>query len=147
MGALFLKNATLTIDGKDSSDDVDNVLFTPTTATSSFMPISGNAQQEQGATTWVATFNIAQNYEAGSLFMRLLEDSEEMAAEFKPRGAATGPTIKARLMPAPAAIGGGIGALTASATLAVNGKPEVTGTAAPAAAAAAAADTDFPSGY
>lgn len=147
MGALFLKNATLTIDGKDSSDDADNVLFTPTTATSSFLPISGNAQQEQGATTWVATFNIAQNYDEGSLFMRLLNESDELEAEFKPRGSASGPTIKARLMPAPAAIGGGIGALTASATLAVNGKPEVTGTAAPAAAAAAAASTGSTSGY
>lgn len=136
MGALFLKNATLTIDGKDSSDDVDNVTFTPTTATSSFLPISGNAQQEQGATTWVAAFNIAQNYEEGSLFMRLLNDTDELAAEFKPRGTAPGPTIKAKLMPAPAAIGGGIGALTAAASLAVNGKPEVTGTSAPAAAAA-----------
>lgn len=136
MGALFLKNATLTIDGADSSDDVDNVTFTPTTATSSFLPISGNAQQEQGATTWVAAFNVAQNYEADSLFMRLLNDTDEMTATFKPRGTAPGPTITAKLMPAPAQIGGGIGALTAAASLAVNGRPEVTPAPAPAAAAA-----------
>lgn len=125
MGALFLKNATVTVGGVEASDDVDNVTFTPTTNTATWNPISGKTQQETSEPSWACAFNLAQNYEADSLFMKLYERTEEMEVVFKPRGSAIGPTITAMVMPAPASIGGGVGVLTSSATLACNGKPTI----------------------
>lgn len=125
MGALFLKNATCTIAGVDASDDVDNVDFTPTSTTATWTPLSGKTQQETSEPSWVCNFNLAQNYEADSLFMKLYERTEEMEVVFKPRGGQPGPTITAKVMPAPAKIGGGVGALTSAASLACNGKPEI----------------------
>ena len=50
-----------------------------------------------------------------------------MPVVFKPRGAEVGgATITANIMPAPAAAGGGTGVLSASAVLAVNGRPVIT---------------------
>lgn len=131
MGALFLKNASVTVAGTDSSDDVDNVEFTPTSTTATWTPISGKTQQETSEPSWACTFNLSQNYEVGSLFMKLYDTTVEMEVIFKPRGTAPGPTITAKVMPAPAKIGGGVGALTSSATLAVNGKPVITPTEPP----------------
>lgn len=123
MGALFLKNASVTVDGVDSSDDVDNVEFTPTVTTATWSPVSGKTQQETSEPSWVCTLNLAQNYATDSLFMMLFTETEEKLVTFKPRGSAAGPTITAKIMPTPAKIGGGVGAMTSSATLAVNGKP------------------------
>lgn len=123
---MFLKNATCTVDGTDVSDDVDNVKFTPNVTTATWNPISGKSKSES-TETWTAAFNLAQNYKADSLYMRLYEDKEEMTLVFKPRGAeAGGAVITAKVMPAPAEIGGGVGVLSAAATLAVNGKPAIT---------------------
>lgn len=126
MGALFLKNASVTVGGVEASDDVDNVTFTPTTTTATWNPVSGNTQQETSEPSWACAFNLAQNYDADSLFMKLYERTEVMEVVFKPRGGAVGPTITAQVMPAPALIGGGVGVLTSSATLACNGKPVIT---------------------
>lgn len=125
MSALFLKNATLTVDGQDASEDADNVEFTPTTSAATFTPISGTTQSDSGATSWVCTMNIAQDYTAGSLFMLLYAAGDPLDVVFKPRGSASGPTINAEIVPVPAKIGGGAGALTASVTCQVNGKPAI----------------------
>lgn len=123
---MFLKNATATWDGADHSDDVDNVTFTPNVTTATFTPISGNAQSES-TETWTATFNLAQDFTATSLYMKLYAGGTPKEVVFKPRGEeAGGAVITATVVPAPAVIGGGVGALTASATLAVNGRPVIT---------------------
>lgn len=123
---MFLKNATLTIDGADHSDAVDNVEFTPNVTTAEWKPISGNTKSES-TESWTGTFNLEQDFKAGSLWMKLYTGTEEMTAVFKPRGAeAGGATITANIMPAPAKIGGGVGILSAAATLAVNGRPTIT---------------------
>lgn len=127
MPALFLKNATITIEGQDASEDVDNVEFTPTTGGATFTPISGKTQSDSGATSWVCTMNIAQNYTAGSLFMLMFAAGAPLDVVLKPRGTAVGgPTITAEIVPVPAKIGGTSGALTASVTCQVNGKPAIT---------------------
>ncbi|QOP64219.1 major tail protein [Arthrobacter phage Yavru] len=125
MPALFLKNATVTVDGADASEDADNVEFTPTTTAATFTPISGTTQSDSGATSWVCNMNIAQNFTAGSLFMLMYEADEPIDVVLKPRGTASGPTITATIVPVPAKIGGGAGALTASVSCQVNGKPTI----------------------
>lgn len=123
---MFLKNATLTIDGADASDEVDNVEFAPAVTTATWLPISGKTKQESSE-VWSATFNLEQSFKAGSLWMKLYSGTAEMTAVFKPRGVEVGgATITAKIMPAPAKIGGGIGVLSATATLAVNGRPTIT---------------------
>lgn len=125
MPALFLKNATMTIDGTDASEDADNVEFTPTTSAATFTPISGKTQSDAGATSWVCAMNVAQDYTPGSLFMLMYEAGDPIDVVFKPRGTASGPTISASIVPVPAKIGGGAGALTASVSCQVNGKPAI----------------------
>lgn len=123
---MFLKNATLTIDGADHSDAVDNVKFTPNVTSATWLPISGKAKSES-VETWTATFNLEQDFKTGSLWMKLFSGTAEMTGIFKPRGTETGgATITAKFMPAPAEIGGGVGVLSAVATLAVNGRPTIT---------------------
>jgi len=123
---MFLKNATLTIDGADHSDAVDNVTFTPNVTTATWEPISGKPKSES-TESWTATFNLEQDFKTGSLWMKLFSGTAEMTGVFKPRGAEVGgATITAKIMPAPAAIGGGVGVLSAAATLAVNGRPTIT---------------------
>lgn len=123
---MFLKNATCTVDGTAVSDEVDNVKFTPKVTTATWMPISGVAKQES-TEVWECSFNLEQNFKAGSLWMKLYSGTAEMTVVFKPRGAEVGgASITAKVMPAPAEMGGGIGSLTATATLAVNGKPTIT---------------------
>lgn len=126
MPALFLKNATVTVDGADASEDADNVEFTPTTSAATFTPISGNTQSDSGATSWVCGMNIAQDYTPGSLFMLMYGAGDPVDVVLKPRGAAVGgPTITATIVPVPAKIGGGAGALTATVSCQVNGKPTI----------------------
>jgi hypothetical protein len=123
---MFLKNAIATVDGADHSDDVDNVTFTPAVTTATWNPISGNSKSES-TETWTATFNLAQDFSANSLYMKLFNGTDEMEIIFKPRGAEVGgAVITAQIMPAPAVIGGGVGVLSAAATLAVNGRPVIT---------------------
>lgn len=123
---MFLKNATCTVDGTDISDAVDNVKFTPAVTTATWNPISGKAKQESSE-VWTCTFNLEQDFKAGSLWMKLFSGTSEMTVVFKPRGAETGgASITAKVMPAPAEIGGGTGVLSAAATLAVNGRPTIT---------------------
>ncbi|QIN94475.1 major tail protein [Arthrobacter phage Whytu] len=125
MTALFLKNATVTVDGEDASEDADNVDFTPTTSAATFTPISGNTQSDSGATSWVCNMNIAQDYTAGSLFMTMFKAEGPVDVVLKPRGTASGPTITATIVPVPAKIGGGAGALTAAVSCQVVGKPTI----------------------
>ena len=123
---MFLKNATATWDGADHSDDVDNVTFTPNVTTATFNPISGNSKSES-TETWTLTFNLAQDFKEDSLYMKLYAGGGPKEVVFKPRGAEVGGAIiTATVNPAPAVIGGGVGALTATATLAVNGRPDIT---------------------
>jgi hypothetical protein len=123
---LFLKNATCTVDGTDISDAVDNVKFTPAVTTATWNPISGKPKQESNE-VWSCTFNLEQDFKAGSLWMKLFSGTAEMTVVFKPRGAEVGgASITAKVMPAPAEIGGGIGVLSAVANLAVNGRPTIT---------------------
>jgi NADPH-dependent 2,4-dienoyl-CoA reductase/sulfur reductase-like enzyme len=123
---MFLKNATATWDGADHSDDVDNVTFTPNVTTATFTPISGNSKSES-TESWTLSFNLAQDFTADSLYMKLHAGGEPKELVFKPRGAEVGgAVITATVVPAPAVIGGGVGALTATATCAVNGKPVIT---------------------
>jgi hypothetical protein len=123
---MFLKNATLTWDAADHSDDVDNVTFTPAVTTATFTPISGNSQSES-TEAWTVSFNLAQDFTANSLYMKLYAGGGPKEVIFKPRGAEVGgATITATVVPAPALIGGGVGVLTATASLAVNGRPVIT---------------------
>ena len=123
---MFLKNATLTIDGDDHSDDVDNVKFTPSVTTATWEPISGKSVSES-TEKWGCTFNLAQDFKEDSLYMKLYNGTDEMTAVFKPRGVEVGgAVITAKIMPAPAELGGGVGVLSAAASLAVNGKPAIT---------------------
>lgn len=117
MSALFLKNATVTHDGTGMSADIDNLTFTPTTEQFSWVPFDGVEQSDSGGTTWVMTGNIAQDYGAGSFFMKLYEAGDPIDLVFRPRGDEAGPQIAATVTPAPATIGGGRGALTASVSL------------------------------
>lgn len=125
MPALFLKNATVTVDGADASEDADNVEFTPTTSAATFTPISGKTQSDSGATVWVCGMNIAQDFTPGSLFMLMYDAGDPVEVVLKPRGTAAGPTITATIVPVPAKIGGGAGALTATVSCQVNGKPAI----------------------
>ena len=123
---MFLKNATLTIDGDDHSGAVDNVKFTPNVTTAVWEPINGQTKSESKE-TWTCTFNLEQDFKADSLWMKLYTGTDEMVAVFKPRGAEVGgAVITANIMPAPAEAGGGVGVLSASASLGVNGKPVIT---------------------
>lgn len=123
---MFLKNATCTVDGTSVADSVANVKFTPAVNTATYLPISGVAKSES-VETWTCTFDLEQDFKAGSLWMKLYSGTAEMTVVFKPRGAEVGgATITAKVMPAPAEMGGGIGVLSATATLAVNGKPTIT---------------------
>jgi hypothetical protein len=123
---MFLKNATCTVDGTAVSDSVANVKFTPAVTTATYVPISGVVKQET-TEVWSCTFDLEQDFKAGSLWMKLYTGTAEMTVVFKPRGVEVGgATITAKVMPAPAEMGGGIGTLSATATLPVNGKPVIT---------------------
>lgn len=123
---MFLKNATCTVDGTDVSDAVDNVKITPSTTTAVWEPISGKNKAES-TTVWSCTFNLEQDFKAGSLWMKLFSGTAEMTLIFKPRGTEVGgATITVKVMPAPAEAGGGKGTLSAAATLGVNGVPTIT---------------------
>jgi hypothetical protein len=114
------------VDGTAVSDSVANVKFTPAITTATYMPISGVAKQES-TEIWSCTFDLEQDFKAGSLWMKLYTGTAEMTVVFKPRGVEVGgATITAKVMPAPAEMGGGIGTLSATATLPVNGKPVIT---------------------
>jgi hypothetical protein len=123
---LFLKNATLTIDGDDHSGEVDNVKFTPNVSAATWKPINGVAKSES-TEDWTCTFNLEQDFKVDSLYMKLYDGTAPVVAVFKPRGVeAGGAVITATIVPAPAEMGGGVGVLSASASLAVNGKPVIT---------------------
>jgi hypothetical protein len=129
---MFLKNATCTYGGADHSDEIDNLKITPAVTTTGFEPISGNNKSES-TEKWTATFNLAQDFTEGSLWMKLFAGGEPEEVVFKPRGAeAGGAVITCTVVPAPAEAGGGVGVLSASATLAVNGRPVITPASAPA---------------
>jgi hypothetical protein len=127
---LFIKNAICTVDGTDVSDAVDNVKVDPQTTTNTWEPISGNTKSES-ITKWTCTFNLEQDFKAGSLWMKLFSGTAEMTLVFKPRGAEVGgAVITVKVMPSPAGLGGGQGTASATATLGVNGTPAITPAAA-----------------
>ncbi|WP_157357053.1 hypothetical protein [Arthrobacter sp. U41] len=125
---LFMKSATLTIDGISFEDLVSNVVFTPTTPTTSFKGISGNVATSIGSTEWAVTFDYAQSFDtAGSLALKLFNDSgEKVSVIFKPEGAAAATTVTATVTLLPGTMGGAVDAAsTSSVTLPVDGKPVI----------------------
>lgn len=123
----FMKSASVTIDGVDYDDLISNVLFTPTTASLEFKGISGKVSTSTGATTWAVTFDYAQSYDtAGSLALKLFNDSgDKVTAVFKPEAAGAA-TITATVTLLPGSFGGTVdSAATSSVTLPVDGKPTI----------------------
>lgn len=129
MAAIFLRNATVTIDGADRSDDVENFTLTPSTEDYTFTPVSGNIARAVGATSWTCSFNYTQDYSsADTITMKSISSvGQSVSAVFKPKGTAVGgPTISATIILKPGVVGGGQGLLLATAEWPVVGQPNIT---------------------
>lgn len=125
---LFLKSATLTIDGIAVADEVSNVTFTPTSSAITFKGISGLTSQSSSVEVWAVSLTYIQDWtQANSLSMRLFNNANKsVTVVFRPSGGATGPSVTATVTLTPGAIGGAVDAAAeSSVTLPVSGRPAI----------------------
>lgn len=126
---LSYKVATLTaaVTGSPDTDtltpQVGEIRFTPTTQSGSWTGVSGNVVQDQGIATWAMTLGMIQDVAASGM-LRWLLANEGKKATFTAL-LTTGVTVTIVAMISPAEIGGPVqaGYLTATVTLACDGKP------------------------
>lgn len=119
-----LKTATLTLGSDDYTAAVSQVLFTPSTSTSTWTGIGGNVISDLSTASWTVAIGYAQDLAPTGLTRYLLDHAgEKVPAVFTPKSG--GPAINATVTLTPGAIGGTAGAdlSTATATFAVDGAP------------------------
>lgn len=122
--SVFIKNAIVTLDGVECSDEVQNVTLTPTVTVVPFDAISGNSQSSATLGAWSAALTYGQDWDdPASLAHKLHENfGEEVVLTFRPTGTAGG-TWTVPVTVVPGAIGGAAGAATATVTLPCSSKP------------------------
>lgn len=116
-----IKNASLTLSGKEFADHITSATLNSSYETFEWKPISGNDQFALGEPTYELVLEFGQDYSAGSLFDFLFKNhGTSVALVLEPES--TGPSISANVVcAAPQQIAGGVGIATSSATLKVNG--------------------------
>ena len=121
-----LKNATLSIDADEYTAAVTQVVFTPSTATSTVRTIDGVAHKDQSTAEWSCTIGFVQDLSATGLLRYLLaNDGQSKDVTFTPE--TDGPSIDATLVVSPGTIGGTAGAdLTTATVTLVSTKPVFT---------------------
>lgn len=132
---LFLKSATITVDGDPVEGAVSNVTITPTTTALSFKAVNGVAYQDQSGETWAAALTYAQDWTTPGSLARTLFDRAGESVELVFTPSTGGPTITVDATLVAGAIGGEVdAAATATVTLPVTGRPVIGDAPAPAAA-------------
>jgi len=116
--APFIQEAHVVIDGVQYSDEVSNVTFTPTIATQSYNPLSGNNTSTAQVTGWNVAFTYGQDYKTpGSLASYVQENQGQPCdIQFVPTDGDTkawSTTINALM---PGNIGGAAGVSEATST-------------------------------
>lgn len=123
---MFIKNAAVTVDGIEASDEVQSVSIAPTVTAVSFDAISGNSQASATLGAWNATIIYGQDWEDPTSLAHLFHANfgEEVPLTFKPVGG--GGTWAVTVTIVPGTIGGAAGAAVATVVLPCKAKPVFT---------------------
>lgn len=124
---LVMKNVELLI-GSDTPDDfrkhVEQVIFTPTSSSTSWTGLGKNTHTDSSTATWVLALTYAQDWKSAKSLSNYLFDheGETIPCEFRPLDG--GPSFTADVVITPGAIGGNVNAFaTTTVNLGVTGKP------------------------
>lgn len=124
---LFIKSASIEIDGTEYGDLISNVLLTPTTPILTFKGISGKTFQSVGKASYTLQFDYTQDWTStDSLALKLLNDAgENVFVTIHPEAGTGTPGFTVEVTLLEGSFGGAVDTVaSASVTLPVTGKPE-----------------------
>lgn len=123
---LFIKSASIEVDGVEMGELISNVVLTPTTSTLTFKGVSGATFQSVGSEVWTLQFDYAQDWStADSLALKLFnETGTNVTVTVNPEGTVGAPSFTAEVTLLSGSVGGATDSVaTASVTLPVTGRP------------------------
>jgi hypothetical protein len=121
---LVLKDVVMTLGTDTYERAINQVTFTPSASTVTFVGLGGNTHTDATTATWACVLGYVQDWETvDSLSRYLLEnEGEEIPATFKPKSG-SGPSFTATLVITPGAIGGSVNAYATTTVTLGSTKP------------------------